>query len=624
MSSRNNKSTSTSVLKDSTNNGRKIVKSKKANVPEEIKESTRKVVEKDDVLTFKNFKKTLDSVFSDIKIHLSNDMYPSGKTYKAPHKTKNYKSDNNSLIEKTDKTDQIDKTEESDKINKTDNNMNKKDTTTSRKTDSKAEPTPTTVASKECEDSKRLLEELKLKLDEAEKKIHNLEVAKQSLKSDVDSLTSKMRSLNLSVENEKENNQKLSNEVEKKNSEYLKMEKRKNKYKKDCDDLEFDLKKAYDQIKELYHSLDLKDDSLADSKNKIQSLESMLKEEKENSLKLKKMLTDKENQLKSTEKSRQDLQSLYLAEKIEHQKKKRKIDELLQTIEQLKKENQTLKTAMEPSKKPKLEDKNDKNNNKTNNNNNHNNNKANSDNLVLQLEKKNKELEDKLEIERSTTKYYKKLIENNPLITRAEIDICSMVEYIIYDTNVYIDHLDHIKMMFQLYNTTIILPLAVSTELDGLKNNVAVETQVRTALRWLNTVCPTQPNKIRGQTVNEIYNTNYAVRPKTNDERIINCCLYFKSKTDRVLLVSNDVNMCLQASTHYKLPVMMIDQFIKNMKFDSFSAEAITKSSTNNKEESKRVQRKERFSKKSKPEGGIFETSFPEKLHELFSCLKIN
>ncbi|CCF59290.1 hypothetical protein KAFR_0G02580 [Kazachstania africana CBS 2517] len=139
----------------------------------------------------------------------------------------------------------------------------------------------------------------------------------------------------------------------------------------------------------------------------------------------------------------------------------------------------------------------------------------------------------------------------------------------IVDTNFILSHLtilEDIRKLFSKFYHSIVIPITVMKELDGLKNSNKVNEiepgatrkkqssigeLARTANNWIYENLANVGSGVVGQKLRQRLNPN-----TTKDDSILDCCLYFKDNLkDFVILLSNDKNLCLKALTEDVLTV---------------------------------------------------------------------
>ncbi|CAN3373178.1 hypothetical protein DIURU_001169 [Diutina rugosa] len=122
--------------------------------------------------------------------------------------------------------------------------------------------------------------------------------------------------------------------------------------------------------------------------------------------------------------------------------------------------------------------------------------------------------------------------------------------YLVVDTNVLISHLELVNQLVDLApraNITIIIPVAVVNELDGLKSGSrkqSTKISAQKAITWYFELFAANCPYIRGQKPQEVIDEF-----TRNDDAILDCCLYIKKHhpNDLVVLMSNDKNLCAKA-----------------------------------------------------------------------------
>ncbi|KAI8341577.1 PIN domain-containing protein [Blakeslea trispora] len=136
----------------------------------------------------------------------------------------------------------------------------------------------------------------------------------------------------------------------------------------------------------------------------------------------------------------------------------------------------------------------------------------------------------------------------------------SFSEIAVLDTNFLLSRLGYLDVLLTLAdenpsNLLVILPWVVIRELDGLKNSgndSDVRASARKAMRFLELHLRDKSASLRGQKMNEVSNQaiNHS-RDVKGDDRILDCCIYFQQLTQRrILLLSNDRNLCIKVMVH--------------------------------------------------------------------------
>lgn len=139
-----------------------------------------------------------------------------------------------------------------------------------------------------------------------------------------------------------------------------------------------------------------------------------------------------------------------------------------------------------------------------------------------------------------------------------ETDLKQALQYLVIDTNFILSHLRILVTLMEIcaqYLQIVIIPTEVIRELDGLKSSLKIETNVgsgnstigqlaRRANDWIYYCLAEGKLTVRGQAEHE------KIDPiLTNDEAILDCCVYFRSLFPKALtvLLSNDKNLCVKA-----------------------------------------------------------------------------
>lgn len=171
--------------------------------------------------------------------------------------------------------------------------------------------------------------------------------------------------------------------------------------------------------------------------------------------------------------------------------------------------------------------------------------------------------------------------------------------YLVADTNCYIDHLQYILQLLDSKDFTLIVPLIVLTELDGLKvgsyydekkfqeKQRNVQECARLSVDALEDRFSRQDSNIRAITSSGTEMSTIAFRAEelssdrgTNDDVILSCCLKYceeqiiRTEDDtsvvrrNVVLLTNDRNLRVKAHTRF-VPTVDIATFMKMAKFVS-------------------------------------------------------
>lgn len=151
-----------------------------------------------------------------------------------------------------------------------------------------------------------------------------------------------------------------------------------------------------------------------------------------------------------------------------------------------------------------------------------------------------------------------------------------ILSYLVVDTNFMLSHLniiDDIEKLAAKYSLTIVIPIVVMKELDGLKKSdrLIQEDEERLSGRtvghlarwandWIYNCLAHSSSAVMGQKIRQKID-KLAVK----DEAILDCCVYFKENYGNlVVLLSNDKNLCLKALSNDILTV----SFRKEMNAD--------------------------------------------------------
>lgn len=142
------------------------------------------------------------------------------------------------------------------------------------------------------------------------------------------------------------------------------------------------------------------------------------------------------------------------------------------------------------------------------------------------------------------------------------------VSYLVIDTNFILSHLkilNDLKSIGEEYGLVLIIPITVVKELDGLKseNNIGLVSKdglstksvghlARWANEWIYSSLANNSNVVKGQRLDQRLD-----KTVTQDDAILDCCLYFKKSYPNTLqvLLSNDKNFCLKALSNELLTV---------------------------------------------------------------------
>ncbi|KAG2173245.1 hypothetical protein INT43_004619 [Umbelopsis isabellina] len=164
----------------------------------------------------------------------------------------------------------------------------------------------------------------------------------------------------------------------------------------------------------------------------------------------------------------------------------------------------------------------------------------------------------------TTSKNLKKHLES---LVSTTCDVDQEETFIVVDTNILISHQDHLKSLIADIEQrdsclTIIVPWVVLEELDLLKSRrdgprSQVADRAQGAIIFIQKILARKSPALKGQKVSESADTN----AYDNDDRILDCCRYFaKSANHRVVLYSNDRNLCNKCMVHHIDSYGSVDQ----------------------------------------------------------------
>lgn len=119
--------------------------------------------------------------------------------------------------------------------------------------------------------------------------------------------------------------------------------------------------------------------------------------------------------------------------------------------------------------------------------------------------------------------------------------------FVVVDTNVFCHNLIFLSNILNMKfpssgYATLVIPYIVLQELDNIKHNSAeLEVSSNKAIQFINEKLQKRHPQVRGQSaINENTLLINALNP---DDSIINCCLQIKGTTNKVILLSNDINL---------------------------------------------------------------------------------
>lgn len=125
----------------------------------------------------------------------------------------------------------------------------------------------------------------------------------------------------------------------------------------------------------------------------------------------------------------------------------------------------------------------------------------------------------------------------------------------IADTNVLLKNLNLVENTQNYPNVTLIIPSVVVRELDGLKRGSSeTAREARVALHSLRKLVKGgSRSTIKFQNIDEVpQSRSYRGRGRSNDDRILDCCLYYAEMADseqKVVLLTNDVALQIKADS---------------------------------------------------------------------------
>ncbi|KAI8897132.1 PIN domain-containing protein [Globomyces pollinis-pini] len=123
---------------------------------------------------------------------------------------------------------------------------------------------------------------------------------------------------------------------------------------------------------------------------------------------------------------------------------------------------------------------------------------------------------------------------------------------VVVDTNCFIERSDFVKRFIELLadnspKTYVLLPFVVLKELDGLKKSLThnVRLNAVTSHNFLFEFLQNSNRHLKGQSITEIVQTH-----DSNDDQILDCCVFAMKSGKSVVLLSNDKNLCIKAMIH--------------------------------------------------------------------------
>ncbi|CAF0768507.1 unnamed protein product [Brachionus calyciflorus] len=223
------------------------------------------------------------------------------------------------------------------------------------------------------------------------------------------------------------------------------------------------------------------------------------------------------------------------------------------------------------------------------------------------LKEKHRILKTKLQEQQKQEEQMQSLVQAN---LQRQIELEIRPKFIVADTNCFIDHLNLIDRILNSNHFVLIVPLLVLSELEKLAKSISnlyddsqehaeyLQKNARKAIEFLNLKFEKRERNIKAMTSQGSiletiqFRTEEVVKPGTNDELILGCCLYYcrdnardfmpNNKTDAihlfrdVVLLTEDRHLRMKAHTR-NVPVKDIKQFCK------WSGLLISSNMTNNK-----------------------------------------
>ncbi|THV08434.1 hypothetical protein K435DRAFT_10905 [Dendrothele bispora CBS 962.96] len=126
---------------------------------------------------------------------------------------------------------------------------------------------------------------------------------------------------------------------------------------------------------------------------------------------------------------------------------------------------------------------------------------------------------------------------------------------LLHDLNVFVNFVKDIERL--RIPLIVVIPRAVLSELDGQKNDVGLQWFSRRASSWIfEEMRRTQ--HVKGQASSETIFVPSEQRLLTNDEKILNCALYF-SQRRHTLLCTGDKNLCILAQSEAQGTIGIIE-----------------------------------------------------------------
>ncbi|KAG8240365.1 hypothetical protein J437_LFUL002506, partial [Ladona fulva] len=126
---------------------------------------------------------------------------------------------------------------------------------------------------------------------------------------------------------------------------------------------------------------------------------------------------------------------------------------------------------------------------------------------------------------------------------------------IVLDTNVLISDVKFVESLIEnefkgIGHPTLVIPWMVLKELDALKGksankNSALERNARRAIQFIHQCFNSHNPWVKGQSA--VDDKQECFKVDSPDDSILNCCLQLHYKNNKVILLSNDINLCNKA-----------------------------------------------------------------------------
>ncbi|CEJ01451.1 hypothetical protein RMCBS344292_15478 [Rhizopus microsporus] len=191
------------------------------------------------------------------------------------------------------------------------------------------------------------------------------------------------------------------------------------------------------------------------------------------------------------------------------------------------------------------------------------------DDIMTQLKKRREQLQSMVTADIESN-YYRRLParakERENRLNYLRERILPDKTVLVLDTNCFIGHLEHIRKLIASEKWSIIVPLVVITELDGLATNTQrLGTMAGEAIKLIESTLATKSKKsnlLRVQTSHNSFMNNISIRSeqfvfgesdKNLDDLVLSCCLWWISQKNQrgdvvpVCLVTGDRNLSVKA-----------------------------------------------------------------------------